>query len=53
VGLISRSDLVKPSLAFFEEEERREMFRRTPLHHLKKRFAPVPSHKDDSTREHS
>jgi H+/Cl- antiporter ClcA len=51
VGLISRSDLVKPSLAFFEEEEHREMFRRSPLHHLKKRFAPVPKHKDDATRE--
>jgi len=30
VGLISRCDLVKPSLAFFEEEEHREMFRRSP-----------------------
>ena len=51
VGLISRSDLVKPSLAFFEEEERREMFRRSPLHHLKKRFTPVNMHKDDASRE--
>ena len=51
VGLISRSDLVKPSLAFFEEEERREMFRRSPLHHLKQRFAPVNGHKDAATRE--
>ncbi|OZI18649.1 chloride channel protein [Bordetella genomosp. 9] len=34
VGLISRSDLVKPSLAFSEEEERFETFRRTPLHAL-------------------
>jgi H+/Cl- antiporter ClcA/predicted transcriptional regulator len=39
VGLISRSDLVKPSLAFSEEEDRREMFRHTPLHKLKQRFA--------------
>jgi CBS domain-containing protein len=31
VGIISRSDLVKPSLAFFDEEERREKFRRTSL----------------------
>jgi H+/Cl- antiporter ClcA len=45
VGLISRSDLVKPSLAFFEEEERREMFRISPLQHLKNRFAPVSTHK--------
>jgi CBS domain-containing protein len=45
VGLISRSDLVKPSLAFFEEEERREMFRVSPLQHLKNRFAPVSTHK--------
>jgi H+/Cl- antiporter ClcA len=52
VGLISRSDLVKPSLAFFEEEERREMFRRSPLHHLKKRFASLNRHKDDAARKH-
>jgi hypothetical protein len=45
VGLISRSDLVKPSLAGFEEEERREMFRVSPLQHLKNRFAPVSTHK--------
>lgn len=31
VGIVSRSDLVKPSLAFFEEEQRRERFRRGPL----------------------
>ncbi len=31
VGIVSRSDLVKPSLAFFDEEQRRERFRRTPL----------------------
>jgi predicted transcriptional regulator len=52
VGLISRSDLVKPSLAFFEEEERREMFRRSPLHHLKARFAPVNERKDHASRDH-
>ncbi|CAN7700960.1 chloride channel protein [Caballeronia sp. LjRoot29] len=38
IGVISRSDLVKPSLAHFNEEERRELFRRTPVHGLKKRF---------------
>jgi len=51
VGLISRSDLVKPSLAFFEEEERREMFRRSPLHHLKRRFALLDKHEDKATGE--
>jgi hypothetical protein len=51
VGLISRSDLVKPSLAFFEEEERREMFRRSPLRHLKERFAPFNRHEDTATRD--
>ncbi|MYZ45220.1 chloride channel protein [Schauerella aestuarii] len=31
VGIISRSDLVKPALSQFDDEERREAFRRTPL----------------------
>jgi CBS-domain-containing membrane protein len=31
VGIVSRSDLVKPSLAFFDEEQRRERFKRVPL----------------------
>jgi CBS domain-containing protein len=31
VGMVSRSDLVKPSLSTFDEEERREVFRYTPL----------------------
>jgi H+/Cl- antiporter ClcA/CBS domain-containing protein len=39
LGIISRSDLVKPSLAFSEEEERFETFRRTPLHTLRQRFS--------------
>jgi H+/Cl- antiporter ClcA len=39
VGVISRSDLVKPSLAFSEEEDRLETFRRTPLHTLQQRFS--------------
>lgn len=51
VGVISRSDLVKPSLAFFEEEERRQMFRRSPLHHLKARFASKDPRKDRSFRD--
>jgi H+/Cl- antiporter ClcA len=39
VGVISRSDLVKPSLAFSEEEERFETFRRTPFHTLHQRLS--------------
>ncbi|MGD7101524.1 chloride channel protein [Ralstonia pseudosolanacearum] len=31
VGIVSRSDLVKPSVAFFDEEQRRERFRRAPM----------------------
>ena len=30
VGIVSRSDLIKPSLAFFDEEQRRERFSRVP-----------------------
>ncbi|WP_198298439.1 chloride channel protein [Bordetella genomosp. 8] len=45
VGLISRSDLVKPSLAFSEEEERFETLRRTPLHTLwRQRPTRPPAH---------
>ena len=50
VGIVSRSDLVKPSLAFFHEEERREMFRRTPLQALKQRFMTKKS-QNDTRRE--
>jgi CBS domain-containing protein len=32
LGVISRSDLIKPSLYSSEEEERREVVRRTPVH---------------------
>ena len=31
VGIISRSDLIKPSLEVFDEEERRELFRHLPF----------------------
>jgi H+/Cl- antiporter ClcA len=31
VGIVSRSDLIKPSLALFDEEQRREKFRRVPF----------------------
>jgi len=44
--MISRSALVKPSLAFFNEEERFEVFRHTPLHGLTQRFAPIKPHND-------
>jgi CBS-domain-containing membrane protein len=41
VGIVSRSDLVKPSLAYFEEEHKKERFRRVTLSRDKKRFPPV------------
>ncbi|HSY29473.1 MAG TPA: chloride channel protein, partial [Burkholderiaceae bacterium] len=31
VGIVSRSDLIKPSLSLFEEEQRHEKFRSTPF----------------------
>jgi len=31
VGIVSRSDLIKPSLSLFEEEQRHERFRSTPF----------------------
>ena len=37
VGMVSRSDLVKPSLNTFDEEERREVFRYTPLTAMNRR----------------
>jgi H+/Cl- antiporter ClcA/predicted transcriptional regulator len=41
VGIVSRSDLVKPSLSHFEEEHKRERFRRLTPSLGKRRFAPV------------
>jgi H+/Cl- antiporter ClcA/CBS domain-containing protein len=41
VGVVSRSDLVKPSLNHFEEEHKRERFRRLAPSRGKRRFAPV------------
>ncbi|EIM97640.1 Cl- channel voltage-gated family protein [Paraburkholderia hospita] len=41
VGVVSRSDLVKPSLSHFEEEHKRERFRRLAPSLGKRRFAPV------------
>jgi H+/Cl- antiporter ClcA/CBS domain-containing protein len=41
VGIVSRSDLVKPSLSHFEEEHKRERFRRLAPSLGKRRFAPA------------
>jgi H+/Cl- antiporter ClcA/predicted transcriptional regulator len=41
VGIVSRSDLVKPSLAHFEEEQKKERFRRVTFNRSTKRFPPV------------
>ena len=41
VGIVSRSDLVKPSLSHFEEEHKKERFRRLAPARGKRRFAPV------------
>ncbi|MGA7780261.1 MAG: chloride channel protein [Paraburkholderia sp.] len=41
IGLVARSDLVKPSLAHFEEEHKREQFRRVSFSRDSKRFPPV------------
>jgi H+/Cl- antiporter ClcA/CBS domain-containing protein len=41
VGIVSRSDLVKLSLTHFEEEHKKERFRRIPIGNAKRRFPPV------------
>jgi CBS domain-containing protein len=41
VGIVSRSDLVKPSLSHFEEEHKKERFRRLTPARGKRRFAPI------------
>ncbi|MBB3257424.1 H+/Cl- antiporter ClcA/CBS domain-containing protein [Paraburkholderia bannensis] len=41
VGIVSRSDLVKLSLAHFEEETKRERFRRIGVSKGKRRYPPV------------
>lgn len=41
VGVVSRSDLIKPSLSHFEEEHKRERFRRLTPPLGKRRFAPT------------
>ncbi|MBP0589759.1 chloride channel protein [Paraburkholderia sp. LEh10] len=47
LGVVSRSDLVKPSFAHFEEEHKRERFRRLSFSSGNKHFPPVrktPTH---------
>jgi H+/Cl- antiporter ClcA len=41
VGIVSRSDLIKPSLAHFDEEHKRERFRRVGSRIAKRRFPPA------------
>jgi predicted transcriptional regulator len=41
VGIISRSDLVKPSFDLYAEEQEHETVRQTPLAALKRRFVSV------------
>jgi H+/Cl- antiporter ClcA/CBS domain-containing protein len=41
IGIVSRSDLVKPSLAHFEDEHKKERFRRVTFSRSTKRFPPV------------
>jgi CBS domain-containing protein len=42
VGIVSRSDLIKPSLALFDEEHQHQRFRKTPLGLLKQYFQTSP-----------
>jgi len=39
LGIISRSDLIKPSSALFDEEQRREKFRTSPVDAIGKHMA--------------
>jgi len=41
IGIVSRSDLIKPSIAVFEEEHRRELFRGSFLQALRRRAASI------------
>jgi hypothetical protein len=42
IGIVSRSDLVKPSLAHFDEEHKKERFRRLRVPPESGTFPPVP-----------
>jgi H+/Cl- antiporter ClcA/CBS domain-containing protein len=46
VGIVSRSDLVKPSLDLFEEQHRPERLRATPLATLQARFSALVGRDD-------
>jgi H+/Cl- antiporter ClcA len=50
VGMVSRSDLVKPSLNTFDEEERREVFRYTPLTERHRRLVATGDRLDAGRR---
>ncbi|MGF6770221.1 H+/Cl- antiporter ClcA [Paraburkholderia sp. GAS199] len=41
VGIVSRSDLIKPSLAHFDDEHKKERFRRLPMPTGKRHFPPA------------
>ncbi|WP_454824646.1 chloride channel protein [Paraburkholderia xenovorans] len=41
VGIVARSDLVKPSLAHFDEEHKKERFRRLGTRAAKRRLSPL------------
>ena len=43
IGIVSRSDLIKPSLAHFDEEHKRERFRRIKPGNGKRKFPPIHS----------
>ncbi|HEY4370779.1 MAG TPA: chloride channel protein [Burkholderiales bacterium] len=42
MGVVSRSDLIKPSLALFDEEHQHQRFRTTPLDLLRQMFDAAP-----------
>jgi hypothetical protein len=52
VGIVSRSDLVKPSLALFDEEHRRQRFHAPPLSALRERFAALTKRAPDGGDAH-
>ncbi len=44
IGMVCRSDLVKPSLALFDEEHQHETVRKTPFNFLKQHFSSSLRH---------
>jgi CBS-domain-containing membrane protein len=51
VGVISRSDLVKPSLAHVDEEQRQERFFALPFAAARARFQSLTGAQDSSDHE--